>query len=524
MALRRLDFDIVALGRIAAQASGGSKCTDMVVIGEGTFNRIFRLSFDTADDIIARIPFPNSGPRSLLTRSEVATMEFVRTRLGAHVPRVLAWNACPDNDVGCEYIIMEECAGDVLAKRLDIASDSSRYIFDITEILSQLSAIPFSQYGSIYFTEDVEPSLRSIPLYAEGEKSDVCSERFRIGPSVDRRFYRGERARMDIDRGPWKDIHSYIEAAVDCEIKWIEAHSNSPSAQKQLGARHTAAQHISLLNQWLSLAPAVLPSPEYCQPTLSHPDLHAANIFVNDESMSVTGIIDWQGACVRPLFETPIPQFVDVDTSNLIYAKLTTDDLPVFPDNFDAMSDAQKLEALAEMTQIASKACLLGLVSRTHPALYASLRLLQMEYLRRTIYYSSYSWADGLPLLEQTLMSLTAAYGGYIPVNPESPICPLSFSEADVRRHETEFKDIIHAEEWLDSHATTLLKTYGFTVYKDGSVDEEAFEEARKKADECFVDILTTIARERGKESAERFRHHWPLREGKFVHSMESCV
>jgi hypothetical protein len=34
MALRHLVFDIVALGRIAAMASGSSKCTDMV-IGEG---------------------------------------------------------------------------------------------------------------------------------------------------------------------------------------------------------------------------------------------------------------------------------------------------------------------------------------------------------------------------------------------------------------------------------------------------------------------------------------------------------
>jgi hypothetical protein len=33
-------------------------------------------------------------------------MDFARTRIGAPVPKVLAWNASPDNDVGCEYIIM----------------------------------------------------------------------------------------------------------------------------------------------------------------------------------------------------------------------------------------------------------------------------------------------------------------------------------------------------------------------------------------------------------------------------------
>jgi Ser/Thr protein kinase RdoA (MazF antagonist) len=89
------------------------------------------------------------------------------------------------------------------------------------------------------------------------------------------------------------DIHSYVKAAVDCEIKWIQSYSNSPCAQNQLGVHHSAVQHITLLKKWLSLFPAVLPSHEHCTPTLSHPDLHATNIFVNDDdSTSVAAIID----------------------------------------------------------------------------------------------------------------------------------------------------------------------------------------------------------------------------------------
>jgi hypothetical protein len=92
-----------------------------------------------------------------------------------------------------------------------------------------------------------------------------------------------------------------------------------------------------LLKKWLSLFPAVLPSHEHCAPTLSHPDLHAANIFVNDDdSTSVAAIIDWQGAAIRPLFETVMPDFVNIDTKNLKYAKLPGGDLqqPLLPDDF----------------------------------------------------------------------------------------------------------------------------------------------------------------------------------------------
>ena len=137
-------------------------------------------------------------------------------------------------------------------------------------------------------------------------------------------------------------------------------------------------------------------------PTLSHSDLHAANIFVNDNnSISVAAIIDWQGAAIRPLFETIMPNFVAVNTNNLTYAKLPGDlQQPVLPDNFDELGVAQKSEARAEIMQVLSYHRFLQLVRQLQPGLYAALRLHQMEDLRRAVYYSSYSWSDGLPLLE----------------------------------------------------------------------------------------------------------------------------
>ena len=144
--------------------------------------------------------------------------------------------------------------------------------------------------------------------------------------------------------GPGTDIKSYIKASVGREMEWIQSYSNTQAPQNQLGAQNSAAQHMTLLKKWLTLVPTVLLPHEYCTPTLSHPDLHAANIFVNDDdSMSVAAISDWQGAAIRPLFETVMPEFVVIDTKNLKYAKLLGGDLqePVLPDNFDALGVAQ---------------------------------------------------------------------------------------------------------------------------------------------------------------------------------------
>lgn len=154
--------------------------------------------------------------------------------------------------------------------------------------------------------------------------------------------------------------------------------------------------------------------------------------------MSVAAIIDWQGAAIRPLFETVMSDFVDIDTKNLRYAKLLGGDLqqPLLPDNFDALNVAQKLEARAEIKKVASNHQFLKLVRQLQPVLYTSLRLHQMEDLRRAIYYSSHSWSDGLPLLEQCLLSLTTGYGDYIPASTNYPVCPVIFSEEDTKRHE----------------------------------------------------------------------------------------
>ena len=119
---------------------------------------VFRLGLDTGNDVVARIPFRSAGPRSLLTRSEVATMDFVRSRIGAPAPKVLAWDASSDNNVGCEYIIMDKCEGDMLVNVSDTSSYSCHYIFDIANLLSGLGGIPFSQYGSIYYKESVTSS------------------------------------------------------------------------------------------------------------------------------------------------------------------------------------------------------------------------------------------------------------------------------------------------------------------------------------------------------------------------------
>jgi len=107
-------FDVASLQQAACQAVGANKCISFKKIGEGNYNKAYRLVMEDGQKIIAKVPHPNAGPRVLTTASEVATMEFARTILNIPVPRVLAWSATDQNPVQAEYIIMEEASGSQL--------------------------------------------------------------------------------------------------------------------------------------------------------------------------------------------------------------------------------------------------------------------------------------------------------------------------------------------------------------------------------------------------------------------------
>lgn len=227
MSIRRLEFDIEALCAVAAKAVGTAECSTIGVLAEGESplascsknhrsrsvggcNRVFLLGMDNGTEVIARNPFKNAGPRRLLTQSEVATMDFARTRLGIPVPKVLAWSASRENSVGSEYIIMEKWSIDTLADQIEAeeATTPDTVMLALANAPAKLASIPFSQYGSLYYKEDVSPELQARPLYAEGHPEDEWSAQFRIGPSVERRFCRAERVRLDVNRGPCKYISS----------------------------------------------------------------------------------------------------------------------------------------------------------------------------------------------------------------------------------------------------------------------------------------------------------------------------
>lgn len=134
-------------------------------------------------------------------------MAYAREILGLPVPKVIAWSSrAAATPVGSEFILMEQFEGVTLASQVPSLSgrpEVAALINATIKLHYQLLSAPLSQVGSIYFKEDVSKELQDRPFYAKEFEGDPrASERFRIGPIVTRNFWRGQKSRLDVDRGP----------------------------------------------------------------------------------------------------------------------------------------------------------------------------------------------------------------------------------------------------------------------------------------------------------------------------------
>ncbi|KZV87135.1 hypothetical protein EXIGLDRAFT_840245 [Exidia glandulosa HHB12029] len=324
-AMHKLEFDVDALAS-AAHSSTRVECVEIQKLSEGPYGRSFLLTMEGGSELVARFPFPCAGRRTRLVQSEVATLDFLGNHFGLPVPRIVTYNSSTNpsvNVVGAPYIIQtrfteseKQHSGEMLTPAALLAAKPGRFLDDVVEIQATLASIPFAQHGSLYYVADVDESLRDRPLFQDVEgfqPADETRERFRIGPSVSRNFYRGDRAMLELDRGPWENDEAYFQATVDAEIKWLEYFGSFEEARRTAWEpERSPEEHIELLKRWRSLAPKLMLPRN--TPRLWHPAFTAQNLrtFKEKDELVLEGVVGWEGAVIAPLpLQATFPDFVD---------------------------------------------------------------------------------------------------------------------------------------------------------------------------------------------------------------------
>ncbi|KAF9007160.1 kinase-like domain-containing protein, partial [Cyathus striatus] len=302
---RYLKFNIPALKKAAIDAvEGATSVVDFRKLVDGWSNKMLSLTMDNGKSVVARLPCRIVGPIEQTVKSEVATMEFARTRLGLPVPRVLGWCSRPEaTDVSSAYIIMEDVKGLPVHVVVDNLSFSQKcqVMDEIIEIQRKMASFTFSGYGSIYYCNDLKDNY--IPI----------DDTFVLGPAVTPSLTYQNRDKIDISRGPWTSVEKYLQTVVNVEKRWIKEHARPEflsSFQHFPGDVSDPAAHIELLERIEKLIPFITLEcvPRLTKPILWHPqNFSCANIMISDDFLAgktnqMVSLIDWQDSLVGPLY------------------------------------------------------------------------------------------------------------------------------------------------------------------------------------------------------------------------------
>lgn len=207
-ALHYRRFNVDALKEDISRSTGAASVMDMSKLSEGRCNKVFRVQLADSREVIARIPMPFAGPQHLVTASEVATMTFLRNRLGlTQVPRIISWSSqASETPVGAEYIVMDVADGIELGAVWEILTMHQKIHVVLEWVKFERKVIhAFSRggYGSLYFRKDL-PTNQSREIFLAN--SDQPDDEYVLGPAVSGPGYweenYGTPDDIKLDRGP----------------------------------------------------------------------------------------------------------------------------------------------------------------------------------------------------------------------------------------------------------------------------------------------------------------------------------
>lgn len=136
----------------------------------------------------------------------------LRDILNIPTPRIIAWSADRNNAVGAEYILEEKAPGVPLGGLWAQwpMKFKLQMISQIVEVERQLASATFTNSGCIYFKGDVPEEVSTRTTLTNPPSQRSVPEQYTLGPLVSSGLWRGDRAFMDMHRGPCKSFIPHV--------------------------------------------------------------------------------------------------------------------------------------------------------------------------------------------------------------------------------------------------------------------------------------------------------------------------
>ncbi|SCU79927.1 LAFA_0B06524g1_1 [Lachancea sp. 'fantastica'] len=339
------------------------KITAMASIHEGKHHRIYKVDTNANKSFVLRIPYPIDGEYAISQRlkSEVATIDFAQLKLGLKVPKVYSYGVNALNPVRQPFILQEYIEGRLLMRDWtpleDDAQDGKSHLAKLNKVIEPLSqfqakllSVTFNQFGSLYFAKDVPENEE---LAYNGEKDASLANRWRIGPSVERCYWRKKSA-LPVEEvkkyvGPWandkpmnmvKDLGQLEAENAKARLALQQADASpEPVEEALLRGQVQAFEGLSQLSGSLfNTKSSVIPNiAELLKPRLYQPDLDPMNVILNEKDGDQAYLFDFEGTTIKPFLLQNSPQFVAYDGPKIY-------NLEEDVEGYKELSDAEKVQ------------------------------------------------------------------------------------------------------------------------------------------------------------------------------------
>lgn len=346
-------FNLEALLSLSEQLRG-RKCTcDVTTMPKcGSLNWVIFVTFDDGIEWVFRSPMAvrnniySDETSSKIVDSEASTLVYLKAHTSIPVPEVYSYRQVPqvsslrelrinnrfsgtsDNSIGVPYILQSKATGRSLGS-YDWSQCPNRF----TGCRNPPTFLPISDKGR----EKVMEQLGSIMAELSNHRFAKIGSLFKggggdyiVGECLSPSLTWQERDSLDLDRGPFHQEHDYLVSLISAftsharELPFAphifyapvpdDRHYKTTDSYRMASRRwndfvaigqkidHSKNRLLYCIAGQLLVEMIPHLSSGDSSFTLSHPDLHVGNIFVDDD-LNITCIIDWSSASTGPIAE-----------------------------------------------------------------------------------------------------------------------------------------------------------------------------------------------------------------------------
>ncbi|EEP82682.1 predicted protein [Uncinocarpus reesii 1704] len=246
---------------------------------------------------------------------------------------------------------------------------------------------------------------------------------------------------LQIDRRPYWSSEEVLLAGAEREVLWARQYARTRFPFEPLYReiynfeKVSPEKHIANLTDYLKIAKYLAPPQgSYLnRPTLRHPDLQPNNILIS-ETLTISGLIDWQHCSILPLFLQAKPpkyfqNYGDQESEDLIVPQLPKDIDQLDPDEKEAANELYRrrrthfhyISISEQLNKDHIDAC-------THPEVVLKQKLFQ---------HSTDPWEGDNITLKADLIRASQRWTKLLEESDYSkspPPCPLHYGQEEIDR------------------------------------------------------------------------------------------